>query len=74
MAQQTALQELINWTNQYEGKMISADQVVLKIYKLLKKEKEQMFAFTEDRNVIGKYSEKFFREEFEQYYNETYNK
>jgi len=38
----TAMQELIEWTNQYEGKMISADQVVLKAYKLLEKEKEQI--------------------------------
>jgi hypothetical protein len=38
----TAMEELIEWTNQYEGKMISADQVVLKAYKLIEKEKEQI--------------------------------
>jgi hypothetical protein len=38
----TAIQELIEWTNQYEGKMISADQVILKAYKMLEKEKEQI--------------------------------
>jgi hypothetical protein len=38
----TAMQELIEWTNQYEGKMISANQVVLKAYKMLEKEKEQI--------------------------------
>ena len=36
----TAMQELIEWTEKYEGKMISADQVVLKAHNLLTKEKE----------------------------------
>ena len=61
----TAMQELIEWTNQYEGKMISADQVVLKAYKLLEKEKEQIIdaansAYEDkttwgERYYIGKY-------------------
>jgi hypothetical protein len=38
----TAMQELIEWTNQYQGKMISADQVVLQAHNLLEKEKEQI--------------------------------
>jgi pyruvate kinase len=38
----TAMQELIEWTNQYQGKMISADQVILKAYKMIEKEKEQI--------------------------------
>lgn len=39
----TAMQELLDWTMQYQGKMISADQVGLKAYELLKKEQLQMF-------------------------------
>jgi len=38
----TAMQELIEWTNQYQGKMISANQVILKAYKMIEKEKEQI--------------------------------
>ena len=30
----TAMQELIDWTRKYEGKMISADQVVLKAFNI----------------------------------------
>jgi len=63
----TAIQELIEWTNQYEGKMISADQVILKAYKMLEKEKEQIIeainAWCNDGNILTP----------EQYYEETYN-
>lgn len=60
------MQELIEWANQYEGQMISADQVILKSYQLLEKEKEQIIdacnsAF-EDKTTWG-----------ERYYNKTYN-
>ena len=34
----TAMQELIEWLKQYEGQMISADQAILKAYKLFNKE------------------------------------
>ena len=71
----TAMQELIEWANQYEGQMISADQVILKSYQLLEKEKEQIIDAYEDgkenqretitnmyKYIIGEY-----------YYNQTYN-
>lgn len=68
----TAMQELIEWTGQYEGKMISADQVILKAYELLEKEKNLMFhsfyggnGFDEslgDCEIL-----------FEEYYQETFN-
>jgi hypothetical protein len=67
----TAMQELIDWTNQYEGKMISADQVVLKAHKLLEKEKE---------HIINDYNNGFYKktlyltsDDLEEYYNQTYN-
>jgi len=70
----TAMEELIEWTNQYEGKMISADQVVLKAYKLIEKEKEQ---------IIGAFNYGYYCasngtiDELElgekEYYNQTYN-
>lgn len=67
------MQELIEWTNQYEGKMISADQVVLKAYKMLEKEKEQIIQARidgdENYSLIG--GKRY--EYAEQYYNETYN-
>jgi hypothetical protein len=69
----TAMQELIEWTNQYKGQMISADQVVLKANKLLKKEKEQIIQARidgdENYSLIG--GKRY--EYAEQYYNETYN-
>jgi hypothetical protein len=69
----TAMQELIEWTNQYEGKMISANQVVLKAYKMLEKEKEQIIEARidgdENYSLIG--GKRY--EYAEQYYNETYN-
>jgi hypothetical protein len=37
-------------------------------------EKEQMFSYTKQRQVIGEKSMRFFTEDFEQYYNETYGK
>jgi hypothetical protein len=69
----TAMQELIEWTNQYEGKMISANQVVLKAYKMLEKEKEQIIEARidgdENYSLIG--GKRY--EYAEQYYNEKYN-
>jgi hypothetical protein len=69
----TAMQELIEWTNQYEGKMISANQVVLKAYKMLEKEKEQIIEARidgdENYSLIG--GKRY--EYAEQYYNERYN-
>jgi hypothetical protein len=35
-------------------------------------EKKQMFGFTNEYHVIGEGTEKFFKEEFQKYYNETY--
>ena len=67
----TAIQELIEWTNQYEGKMISADQVILKAYKMLEKEKEQIIDAYEAamERPIENYAEAYYNMN----YNETYN-
>jgi hypothetical protein len=76
----TAIQELIEWTNQYQGKMISADQVILKAYKMFEKEKEQIIDFSigayQDISRMKGVSENLISENkilFEQYYNQTYN-
>ena len=68
----TAIQELIEWTNQYEGKMISADQVILKAYKMLEKEKEQIIQAHIDGfdHIVVDFKK---QEYAEQYYNQTYN-
>jgi len=65
----TALKELIEWLKQYEGQMISADQAILKAYKLLEKEKKQIIAAGnflphDEQNEI---------KTPEEYYNQTYN-
>jgi hypothetical protein len=71
----TAMQELIEWINQYQGQMISADQVVLKAHKYLEKEKEQIIEAYEDgkenerESILNIY--KYRIAEF--YYNQTYN-
>jgi len=66
----TAIQELIEWTNQYEGKMISADQVILKAYKMLEKEKEQIIETFDNGIYVGTYA---VDKDGEEYYNQTYN-
>lgn len=70
----TAIQELIDWANQYKGQMISADQVVLHAHKLIEKEKEQIIDAYEngvgdenERNLSGRFTNA------EQYYKQTYN-
>ena len=66
----SAMQELIEWTNQYEGKMISADQVVLQAHKLLKKEKEQLeISFDLGRDEVTS----AFIIDGEDYYNKKFN-
>jgi hypothetical protein len=66
----TAIQELIEWTNQYEGKMISADQVILNAYKMLEKEKEQIeIAFDLGRDEVTS----VFIIDGEDYYNKKFN-
>jgi short-subunit dehydrogenase len=67
----TAIQELIEWTNQYEGKMISADQVILKAYKMLEKEKEQIIKSHIDGfdYIVAEFKKQEYAEE---YFNKTY--
>jgi len=83
----TAMQELIEWCNQYEGQMISADQVVLHAYKLLEKEKEQIGQFMNwfikhysTATIDGMFGwvnsineEVTLKEILDDYYNQTYN-
>jgi hypothetical protein len=59
----TAMQELIDWINQYEGEMIAADQVALKAYRLVEEEKEQICRAFNNLTICTP----------EQYYNKTYN-
>ena len=39
---------------------------------LLAMEKEQMFDYTKSPHIIGEATERYFTEDFEKYYNETY--
>ena len=71
----SAMQELIEWTEKYEGKMISADQVVLKAHNLLEKEKEQIeHANAHHRCLHDKTMECTIEayKKAEKYYNQTY--
>jgi hypothetical protein len=36
-------------------------------------EKEQMFDYTKSTHIIGKATARYFTEDFEKYYNQTYN-
>jgi hypothetical protein len=65
----TAMQELIEWCNQYEGQMISADQVVLKANELLYQEKYEII------NAVNAGDSTSFWEAYnnaEDYYNQAY--
>lgn len=63
---QTAMQELIEWISEYKDKMVSANQVELKAYLLLEKEKEQICdSYVE--GLEGLYMGA------EEYYNKTFN-
>ena len=72
----TAMQELIEWISEYKDKMVSANQVELKAYLLLEKEKEQIKDAFEigiseglsmENNTLG------YDANPEEYYNQTYN-
>ena len=66
----TAMQEMIDWVNQYEGKMISADKVVLKANELLYQEKYEII------NAVNAGDSTSFWEAYnnaEDYYNQSYN-
>ena len=65
----TAMQELIEWISEYKDKMVSANQIELKAYLLLEKEKEQIIDayYGKINGVFG------YREEGQEYYNQTYN-
>ena len=66
----TAIQELKDWAYQYKGQMISADQVILKAYKMLEKEKEQIeIAFDLGRDEVTS----VFIIDGEDYYNKKFN-
>jgi len=78
----TAIQELIEWTNKYKGQMVSADQVVLQAHKALEKEKEQINvsfisgcieALSYQTPVRDRIKEGYFEDKAEQYFNYTYN-
>lgn len=72
----TAMQELVEWCNQYEGQMISADQVVLHAHKLFVKEKEQISKAWDDGDYAYFYSKETGRDfdNGEDYFNEKYKK
>lgn len=74
----TALQTLIAWGNQMlkdnPSNILSFAEAIDKAQELLNMEKEQMFGYTKYRQVIGPYTEDYFTEDFEKYYQENYGK
>ena len=69
MAQQTAIKWLEGVLKEYKYLSKDADHYFQAAKQM---EKEQMFEFTKKHHIIGEHSRKFYTEEFEQYYNETY--
>ena len=65
----TAMQELIEWISEYKDKMVSANQVELKAYLLLEKEKEQII----DAYING-YTSYDSEMSGLEYYTQTHNK
>jgi hypothetical protein len=73
---QTAVEWLVQYVHseQYQ-KAFGQTYISIELLEQAKAiEKEQMFSYTKQRQIIGEYSMKFFTEDFEQYYNETYEK
>ena len=67
---QTAVEWLINELGEYFPHEIGG--IHLMVEQAKKMEKQQMFGFTNHHHVIGEGTERFFKEEFELWYNETY--
>ena len=71
----TAMQELIEWISEYKDKMVSANQVELKAYLLLEKEKEQIIGdyFNGKKSGVEIWKNGLPDITAEEYYNQTYN-
>ena len=69
---QTAVEWLVEQLENHNGVTRPAFDNVIQQAKA--KEKEQMFSYTKEKQVIGENSMKFFTEDFEQYYNKTYKR
>ena len=77
---QTAMQQLINEVVEHltydddltEDSRIALETIRLRCLGKLEMEKQQMFDYIKKNYVNGEHSLKFHKEEFEQYYNETY--
>lgn len=54
--------------------IIELDEFINLFEQAKQMEKEQMFSYTKEKQVIGENSMKFFKEDFEQYYNKTYKR
>jgi len=72
-------QTAVNWlTEQIKSdqkqKALSTSEWMQVIDQAKQMEKEQMFDYIKKNYVNGEHSLKFHKEEFEQYYNETYGK
>ena len=68
MKKQTAVEWLVE---QMFGEHTKAWQKQIAQAKAM--EKEQMFDYTKSTHIIGEATERYFTEDFEQYYNKTYN-
>ena len=69
---QTAVEWLFEQVANLDWRNLQGDKK-LEIFEQAKAmEREQMFSYTKQRQVIGENSMKFFTEDFEQYYNENY--
>ncbi len=68
MKKQTAVEWLVE---QMFGEHTKAWQKQIDQAKAM--EKEQMFAYAKRINITGLATERYFTEDFEKYYNETYN-
>lgn len=73
---QTAVEWLFNQIKKSSEKKDNINNDHLFFYRMLEQaktiEKEQMFDYIKNNYVIGENSLKFHKDEFEQYYNETY--
>ena len=70
----TAVEWLVNQMKQRESQGLTLSMYELEMFgeQAKEMEKEQMFDYIKKNYVNGENSLKFHKEEFEQYYNETY--
>jgi len=74
MAQQTAVEFIVEVISSGRWEYTPHPMRKAIIEKAIQMEKDQMFAYMKNKQTIGGLATAFFKDDFEQYYNETFKK